>query len=315
MVHHPQNAPVVRLIFELFVAHKVKLKVAELLNGMGHSTANGSAWTEVQVDRVLKHTSARGIYAINTTRIGESGKREPRPESEWIRISANPIVSDELFEEAAGILSKKPGTPAGTVQRRTEHTFTDLAFCSCGGKMRVPTSNPRYVCPNCNSKMPIVDLENLFACHLKTFLLEDEDLPTDQYSDISDRWLDLPPDVRRDLALSFLDSLTVDKQEIHFTYRIPSSLKDATSIPHTVDPTDIDSTDSQGRPIYVRLPKAGTSCPHSAFSRAKLNQLILPTKDNDYDPPVTSKVVTQPGKKRGVRLIVLSSLLKFLEQC
>jgi hypothetical protein len=50
------------------------------------------------------------------------------------------------------------------------------------------------------------------------------------------------------------------------------------------------------------------------LSRSKLNQLILPSKDNDYDPPVKSVAITQPGKKRGVRMIVLSNLLKYLEQ-
>ena len=63
LVHHPENAPVVRLIFDLFIEHRVKSKVAELLNGMGHKTANGSDWTEVQIDRVLRHTSARGFHA------------------------------------------------------------------------------------------------------------------------------------------------------------------------------------------------------------------------------------------------------------
>lgn len=264
---------------------------------------------------MLKHTIARGFYATNASRLGESGKREPRPESEWVIIPADPIVSDELFEKAATILGNKPGAPAGTVTRKTEHTFTDLVFCSCGGKMRVPSGNPRWVCPNCGSRISIVDLENCFARDLTDYLLEDEELDSDEVSSLPERWLELTPEDRRDIAVTYLDSLTFDKQEIRFVYQIKSSLKDQTSIQHTVDPTDIDSTDSEGRPKYVRLPKAGTQCLYSGFSRSKLNQLILPTEDNDYDPPVKSRAITQLGKKRGVRMIVLSSLLEYLDQC
>ncbi|MEZ5328342.1 MAG: hypothetical protein R3F19_25135 [Verrucomicrobiales bacterium] len=209
-------------------------------------------------------------------------------------------------------LSPKKRT-AGTIVRKSEQTFTDLAFCSCGGTTRLPPNNPRYTCPNCHSRISIDDLENYFAQDLTTFLLEDSDTPMDDVADLPERWLELEPPVRRDIALTYLDSLTVDKQGIQFVYQFPSSLKEATSVPHTVDPTDINSTDSQGRPKYIRHPKAGTQCSYSD-SAAQLNQLILPSEDNDHDPPVKSVAITQPGKKRGVRMVLLSSLLEYLEQ-
>ena len=315
LVHHPRNAPVVRLIFDLFVEHRVKSKVAELLNEMGHKTANGSDWTDVQVDRVLKHTSARGFYATNTSRLAESGKREPRPESEWIIIPVDPIVSEELFEKAESILSNKPGSPAGTVARKSEQTFTDLAFCSCGGKMRVPPNNPRYVCPNCHFKISVIDLENHFAQDLITYLLEDDDTPADGVVGLGDRWLDLEPAVRRDIALTYLDRLTVDKQAIQFVYQFPSSLKDATTIQHTEPSTNNVPTDNldPNEPRYIRLPRSGETCPHSGLKRSVLYKLISPFREDGGSPTVDSVSVKKPGQTRGARLIVWASLKAYLE--
>jgi len=44
-----------------------------------------------------------------------------------------------------------------------------------------------------------------------------------------------------------------------------------------------------------------------------MNWLILPSKDNGYRPPVKSKSFTQPGKNRGVRLVVYDSLMTHLD--
>ena len=44
-----------------------------------------------------------------------------------------------------------------------------------------------------------------------------------------------------------------------------------------------------------------------------LNTLILPSKENAFRPAVKSKIHAQPGKKRGVRLIVYSSLMDYLD--
>ena len=61
------------------------------------------------------------------------------------------------------------------------------------------------------------------------------------------------------------------------------------------------------RPPYLRLPKAGQRCAWSGLSRSHLNALIL-----GANPPVKSFVVSSAGKRRGTRLIVLESLMKYL---
>ena len=65
-------------------------------------------------------------------------------------------------------------------------------------------------------------------------------------------------------------------------------------------------------PQFIRLPKPGTHCPWTGLSRGKLNELVLPTEANHNRPPVRSVSLRPPGALKGVRLIHLESLLKFL---
>jgi hypothetical protein len=72
-----------------------------------------------------------------------------------------------------------------------------------------------------------------------------------------------------------------------------------------------ENRDYSDKPEFIRLPKGGL-CPHTGLSRSKLNQLILPCKQNDWNPKVKSICLRQPGAVKGTRLIVLDSLLDYL---
>jgi hypothetical protein len=65
-------------------------------------------------------------------------------------------------------------------------------------------------------------------------------------------------------------------------------------------------------PEFIRLPKGGHLEPFTGLSRSKLNELILPSKANGFKPPVRSVSLRKTGQLRGVRLIVLESLLNYL---
>ena len=71
-------------------------------------------------------------------------------------------------------------------------------------------------------------------------------------------------------------------------------------------------TSTTVKPEFIRLPKSGTRCPHTGLSRSKMNQLVLPCKENDFKPPVESKVLRKRGIIRGTRLIVFDSLMEYL---
>jgi hypothetical protein len=65
------------------------------------------------------------------------------------------------------------------------------------------------------------------------------------------------------------------------------------------------------RPEYIRLPRSGQLCAWTGLSRGKLNELILTRPDRPV-PPVKSFSAIDATKRKGVRLIVLESLLGYL---
>lgn len=70
--------------------------------------------------------------------------------------------------------------------------------------------------------------------------------------------------------------------------------------------------DGQVYPEFIRLPKPGTRCPLTGLSRGKLNELVLPSELNGFKPPVRSISMRQRGHQKGVRLVVVNSLLEYL---
>jgi site-specific DNA recombinase len=126
-----------------------------------------------------------------------------------------------------------------------------------------------------------------------------------------DFWGGLPPERRIRIIRAFVDQFTVGEGEIEIAYLIP----DAETAEDTVEPRTMPvaphgvKTDG---PVYIRLPKPGELCAYTGLSRAKMNDLILANARNNFRPPVASKSLRQPGQQRGVRLILLESLMSYL---
>jgi len=75
---------------------------------------------------------------------------------------------------------------------------------------------------------------------------------------------------------------------------------------------NINNTTESPLPIYIRLPRGNEKCRFTGLSRGHLQRLILPCEANNNSPPVESISLLRPGKNKGVRLVVLKSLLKLI---
>lgn len=170
----PNEAPIRRLIYELFAEHKRRKTVARLLNERGHRTRDGHKWSDTTVERLIRDPAAKGLYRSNFTRnLGR--KWELKPESEHVFTSVEPIVSEELWQQCNDILDKrrasktKPGKPS-------VHVFTGTLRCACGGKMYVFSNSPKYVCAKCRNRIPCEDLEDLFRERIRDHCVNPETL-------------------------------------------------------------------------------------------------------------------------------------------
>ena len=171
LVPHPKEAPIRKLMYDLFLEHRRKRTVVRLLNDAGHRTRKGAKFTSKTVTRLLQDPTAKGIHRANyTSRDGQTNRWFVKPEAEWVNTEVEPLVTTEVWDECNQLIEqslRKQRRPA----RKPVHLFAGLAYCHCGQKMYVPSNSPKYLCRHCHNKIPIVDLEEIFRDEIKGYSL------------------------------------------------------------------------------------------------------------------------------------------------
>lgn len=183
LIPNPDESPVVRLMFELFLQYQRKKTVADHLNQRGYRTRSGKAFTDSTVRRILKNSIAKGIHIINHTGT-INGKRVTKPKEEWVFVTVPHIVNEELWDEVNAIIDNqyKRYTENRTQKQNTKvHLFTNFVYCSCGSKMRTHIQTPNYKCTaGCGNMILKEDLEALFHGELSRYVISEQDIQSYQ---------------------------------------------------------------------------------------------------------------------------------------
>ena len=244
LIPDPNEAPVRKLLYELFLEHRRKKTVARILNERGYRTRNGSKFSDTTVDRLLQDPTAKGIRRANYTKsLGEGKKWELKPQEEWIETKVEPIVSEEIWDQCNTILEKQKKSRKKP-PKKTVHLFSGVAHCQCGGKMYVPSNSPKYTCYKCRNKIGETDLEEVFQYQLKSFFFSPSEI--DGYLKKADQFIK----EKEELMRSLVEEEKKVKQEMDKIYRL-----------YVEDQITPEGFGSRYKPLEERLKQIGEQIP------------------------------------------------------
>ncbi len=196
LVIDENEAPVRKLIYDLFLKHRRKKTVAKLLNDLGYRTRKGALFSDTTIDRILRDTTAKGYrgMAVGT-------------------IEVEPLISSEIWERANSILGGiKPAKQAAQL-------FVGMVYCGCSGKMIVPSSSAKYVCRKCRRKVPISDLEAILHSQLWSLAFAGD-------ADLGGSWSQLGQKEKRLIVEQICERIVVERDTIRIEFAFaPHSFK------------------------------------------------------------------------------------------
>lgn len=177
LVVDEKEAPIRKLVYELFIKTKRKKTTARMLNEMGYRTRNGSKFGHTTIARLLQDPTAKGIRIANYT-TGKANGNRLKPKDQWVYVPCPAIIPEDLWEECNRIhaeqVAKKqmPG-------RQAKHLLSGYIACGeCNKKMYVfhKDKSPTYRCKECGTKIEVADMDEIYNEQLKTFLLTETDI-------------------------------------------------------------------------------------------------------------------------------------------
>ncbi len=175
LIPDPEEAPVRKLMYELFLKHRRTRTVAQLLTKQGYRTRGKSKFTDVTVRRLLEDPSAKGLRRANYTKsLGDGKGWEMKPEDEWVYSDIEPIVSEDIWDQTNALLTERKN--GRKPSKKVVQLFAGFVWCMCGTKMYVLSNSPKYVCLKCRNKIPVEELDGIFHEQLRSFLFSPEDI-------------------------------------------------------------------------------------------------------------------------------------------
>lgn len=156
----PEEAKIVKLVFELYAAGTNAHAIARTLNGMGVPAPAGGKWGAESIKPMITNDHYIGMVHWNrrkTVKVIEQGEliaTRPRSKDYLIYPGKHPaIIDQELWDAAQDVRGKMPPVKDKT---RYANIFSGLVYCQCGSAMSrrqyikngAERSSPRLLCNN-----------------------------------------------------------------------------------------------------------------------------------------------------------------------
>ncbi|WP_299568509.1 recombinase family protein [uncultured Pedobacter sp.] len=165
-----QEAPVRRLLYEIFLDCQRKKTTAERLNELGYRTRSGARFSDTTVDRLLRDTSAKGMRIANYTKsVGENKQWLVKPKEEWVYIPCEPIIDEKIWNECNSILDEQQRSRK-KISRRTDYLLAGILKCKCGQPMYIRSTVKNYRCKVCKFGISETEIDEIYQRHLQQYL-------------------------------------------------------------------------------------------------------------------------------------------------
>jgi site-specific DNA recombinase len=176
LVIDEEEAPVRKLMYEIFDQCKRKKTTAQELNRRGYHTRSGEKFTDTTVDRLLRDPMAKGLRRANYTKSLGAGKQWAlKPSEEWVLVECPAIVSEDLWNSCNAFLDEQR-KKLKRMGRRSAFLLAGYVACTCGQKMYVFHNHPVYSCRKCKNRIAAETIDAIYYETLESFLLADGDV-------------------------------------------------------------------------------------------------------------------------------------------
>ena len=161
LVVNPEQAKVVRLIFEEYLDGKGASLIAKKLNKMGFKTMMNSEWNNNVVMAILKNEVYTGDLLLQKTyRENYLTKKTLKNKGElqqyYVEDDHEPIITHEMFEETQRIRNERIKKFKNKISYSNKaYPFTGIIKCSCCGSTfnhKTTKYNKLWICKTFNMK-------------------------------------------------------------------------------------------------------------------------------------------------------------------
>lgn len=144
LVPHSEEAPVVKMMFELFVESMTSHELANYLNQEGCQSRSGKPWNYGMVTNILENETYYGVLVNEKRKVlkklinGDTiVKYRPRQEEYLIYKGMHePLISKEMFELAQAKIKNNPNSRTG-LNRELKNPLAGVVFCAYCGRSLV----------------------------------------------------------------------------------------------------------------------------------------------------------------------------------